>query len=366
MLLAILLIVSFCSFGQQRQSAVWHFGYHYKLDFNKPIPEVTYYQQGPLSIYNFGMWASICDKNGNYQFSAHFNKIFDRDQKLMKGGERLHGAPMLLQPGSLNSEFWTPLIVERPNSIYWVFWYQPNTCVHGSTNELACPGNPNGSINRAIIDMKKQNGFGEVIVQKDLIDTFSARHIAVMVHQNNRDSWLVTHGAMNDEFRAYLINDTGLVRTPVRTTAKPNYGGFSNNLQGQNSIPQHGMMISAPNSELLCACPNGTFMTDDTSCYLYKFNRSNGTLEYKQRLKLPSAVTAHTFSVDSKKIYFLEGNGDPWPNPTGIGMRVWQFDLSLPDTTSTQLSRNSSGRFYSRFGTTGMLAMDGKIYPLCG
>ncbi len=78
-----------------------------------------------------------------------------------------------------------------------------------------------------------------------------------MVHQNNRDSWLVTHGAMNDEFRAYLISDTGLVRTPVRTSAKPNYGGFRNNLQNLTSIPQHGVMISAPNSELLCACPNG-------------------------------------------------------------------------------------------------------------
>ncbi len=342
--------------AQQRQAAFWAFGDAYSINFNEPTLNVKSYNQlFPFYNYNSG-WATICDKNGNFLFGANGNRICDKEFYTMKGGLKLSNQ-RLTRNGGPNTDFWLPMILERGNGIYWTFYYTLNTCAYLSNNEFSCPGAPNGSINRAIVDMNKESGYGAVIRPREVIDTFSARQMAVALQQNGRDAWFITHGAMDNEFRSYAITDTGLNKTPVISRQGPRYDAFPINLNGP--YPISGTMISSPNSELI-ATKTCFLAGTDSNVYIFKINRTTGSVNQLFSIKVPQYCYGLSFSSDSKKLYCFAGSQQSntllrWVYST------FKYDLSVLDSAQVLTSVVNLGFHRSTESNTAMLGPTGAI-----
>jgi hypothetical protein len=320
--------------AQQRQAAFWAFGTTYTLDFNEPTLNVKKYNQlFPFDNFASG-WATICDKNGNFLFGANGNRICDKEFNTMKGGEKLSNQ-RLTRSGGVNTDLWMPLILERGNGIYWTFYYTLNTCSYQSNNEFSCPGAPNGSINRAIVDMNQESGYGVVVRPRELIDTFSARQMAIALHQNGRDAWLITHGAIDNEFRSYAISDTGLNKTPVISHQGPRYDAFPINFNSP-TYPISGAMISSPNSELIAT--KSCFVTGtDSNVYVFKINRTTGAINKLFSIKVPQYCYGLSFSSNSNNLYCFAGT-----HQTNFLYQyvysAYKYDLSVLDSAQVLAS----------------------------
>ncbi len=344
--------------AQQRQAAFWAFGTTYTIDFNEPTLTVNKYNQRfPFGNFRSG-WATICDKNGNFLFGANGNRICDKEFNTMKGGGTLSNQ-RLTRTGGPNTNLWMPMILERGKGIYWTFYYTLNTCTYLSNNEFSCPGAPNGSINRAIVDMNQESGFGAVVRPRELIDTFSARQMAIALHQNGRDAWLITHGAMDNEFRSYAITDTGLNKTAVISRQGPRYDGFPININSSN-YPISGTMISSPNSEYIAL--KTCFITGtDSNVYVFKVNRTSGNINYLFRIKVPQYCYGLSFSSDSKKLYCFAGTNKTNPLHQYV-YNTYKYDLSALDSIQVLNSMINLGLHRSTEGNTALLGPTGTIF----
>jgi hypothetical protein len=342
--------------AQQRQAAFWAFGMSYSIDFNEPTLNVkSYNQRFPFGNFRSG-WATICDKNGNFLFGANGNRICDKEFNTMKGGATLSNQ-RLTRTGALNTDLWMPMILERGNGIYWTFYYTLNTCTYLSNREGTCPGAPNGSINRAIVDMNQESGFGDVIRPRELIDTFSARQMAIALHQNGKDAWLITHGAMDNEFRAYAITDTGLNKTPVISRQGQRYDAFPINVN--SPYPISGTMISSPNSELI-ALKTCWLAGTDSNVYVLKINRTTGGINKLFSIKVPQYCYGLSFSSDSKKLYCFAGTHNANPLFQWV-YNTFKYDLSILDSTQVLASMLNLGLHRSVETNTAMLGPTGAI-----
>ena len=323
------------------------------MDFNTDPPTAAQIGGGfylPFGASQ-GAFATICDANGNFLFGANNNHVFDRNYQLMKGGAMLNNTR-----SASGFEMWMPLIVSRGRGIYWVFYYAVNKCADGM-NTPPCPGGaPNGSVNRAIIDMNRENGWGEVTNHKILVDTFSARQLAVCMNANNQDSWLVTHDALSNQFRVYPITDTGIGPAPVRSNVGRRYDQSA--LQLSSPFPFAGALVSSPNSELLAAQESYINMPDSL-VQIYKLDRASGQVRFLFRVKIPGPSFSPSFSPDSKKLYLFGGRND---NTNAVTNSIFQLDVSVLDSAFVQNSLNVVGNSSATTAATAMLAPNGRIY----
>lgn len=351
------LLISLSTTAQQRQAAYWLFGMTFAIDFNEPTLRV---QRFPFSVpfgNSEGGWATVCDKNGNFLFGVNNNKVVDRNMKIMKGGSKLHNSQPLQLLNTMSNNFWLPMIVERNQGKYWVFHHTLNTCGPNSVNDYACPGTPNGSITRSIVDMSRESGFGEVINQRQLVDTFSARQMGVAMHSNERDSWLITHGAMDNQFRLYAIRDTGMSFVPVISNVGPRYD--KDTVQNYSRYSFSGSLMTSPNSEIIAL--RTTFVAcSDSNVYLFKLNKTTGDVNYMFRIKVRACTYGITFSSDSKKLYCFAGQ--PLFSPVSRPVdSTFQYDLSILDSSSVANSRINIGFNNIYQATVSMLDLHGRI-----
>ncbi|MEM6765396.1 MAG: gliding motility-associated C-terminal domain-containing protein [Bacteroidota bacterium] len=318
----------------QPEANIWYFGsFGNGLDFSSGTPEAM---EGSSMKARFGC-ASICDKNGRLLFYTNGGKystisgeggLWNREHRLMKGSEDFVNGKI----GSSGSK--QPAIAflkPGSDSIYCLFTIETNRQI------------PNEPSNRGLryteIDMRGDNGLGEVIISGQELLKPAASTMAATLHENGVDYWLVTkkYNELTDKYDSYqffLISSNGV--TPYRNQLDP----YPTN---HSTVPGSSMYFS----------PDGSMLMQERSG-IYSFNKSSATIA--AFIYPDEFVGIRCFSHNSQFIY----------STTPHDNRVFQYDLLAPDIPAS--GKEILGGTWEKTVNVDIedlqLATDGKIYGL--
>jgi hypothetical protein len=118
--------------------------------------------------------SSICDANGQLLFYSNGETIYNRNHNIMLNGDKLSGNISSVQ---------SCLIVPVPgnDSIYYLF-----------TSDAIENGYTKG-YSYSIVNMRRDNGNGEVIVKNTLLYAPSTERLTAARHANAVDIWVITN-----------------------------------------------------------------------------------------------------------------------------------------------------------------------------
>ena len=286
-LLILLLLTSISTFSQKKNFNIWYFGYNAGIDFNTG---------SPLSLTNGEIYtregcASICNDNGKLLFYTDGISIWDRNHNIMPNGINLMGDPSATQSAIIVPAY------QQPN-IFYIF------TVDNWQDDLV-----NG-LRYSIVDMSLNNGKGDVVSSSKNIllhDKVSEKLCAIM-HQNQKDVWIVAHDWGSDKFLAYLLTKDSLSTTPVITSIGVSHEGNYSNAVGY-------MKASMQNDRIALAIKNMNTME------IFDFDNSTGKLSNVISVDNIDRAYGVEFSPDGSKLYVSSLHWYPY--------RIYQFDLEL-------------------------------------
>ncbi|MFZ4741577.1 MAG: hypothetical protein ACOYLE_10490, partial [Bacteroidales bacterium] len=189
--ISILLFIFQFDARAQLESNIWYFGENAGITFNTNPP--TALTNGAL---NTGEGcATICNNSGNLQFYTDGVTVFNKNHLVMDNGTGLHGNSSTTQ---------SAIIVPKPGSniIFYIF-----------TNDVQNINNY--GVQYSVVDLSMNSGLGKVISKNTLLIQPTSEKITIVKHSNDTSYWLVTHGALNNNFYSFLINSSGIATTPI-------------------------------------------------------------------------------------------------------------------------------------------------------
>jgi len=323
------LIISFYSCGVlgQNEAANWYFGFFTGVRF-EPAARPLY--NGRL-LSEEGS-ATISDRNGNLLFYSNGNSLFNRSHALLKNSSGLLGDRSSTQ---------NVVIVPQPgnDSIYFVFTV-------GSKQQVDV------GLNYSVVNMKGDNGFGEVVQKNTNLLTSTYEKISAVKHCNNRDVWVTVRKWDSDQYYTYLVTNTGVVSTPVISSTGLSVGGDL-----QNSIG--ALKFSCKGNKLAAALSYGTDKVE-----LLDFNNQTGVLSNPIIFRANTSVLplemsgtyGLDFSPDTHLLYVSVINSVDEP------ATIYQFDITSNNVNNILASRQTIAEtFLASIGNI-QIATDGKLY----
>lgn len=312
----------------QNQANYWYFGKKVGLNFNQSPPQVL----SDGSLQSIEGSASISDQNGNLLFYTNGVSIANKDHQPMVNG----GGIM----GDLSSTNNT-VIVQLPetDSIYYLFTV-------GAAGQLA-----NG-LRYSIINMKRQNGLGEVVQKNGFLYDNTFEKLAAVRHCNRKDVWITVKDWESDAYYTYLLTKDGVNTTPVISNMGVVTNGWVNNSLGTLKFSSDGKKLISIHS------------FDNDLAQLMDFDNSTGILTNPVTFK-PNGVQISpgftgvygaAFSPDNKLLYISS-------RKSNIEKSVlYQFDISVHDETAIMNSRYIIASQDSWDAGAVQTGPDGKIY----
>jgi PKD repeat protein len=277
----------------QREAANWYFGNKAAITFNTH----------PVSVLNDNKYISpvgsvtMSDFDGNLLFYSNGQTVWNKNHQVMKNGAGLktHFA----------SNF-NVLSIPYPGNKYKFYIF---------TLKAVSSTNITSELYYSVIDISNENGNGEVIVKNVLLIDSLDGTMAAVRHSNSKSIWLILHDATKTVYYSYLIENTGINKTPVET----NIGN-----------------VVSPNARVLNASPNGkkiihisyTNNPMSNTIQLYDFNNNSGKLS--DIIVFPTVRSKYyfdcEFSPNCSKLYLsVQDNNVPSNiNPYSI----IQYDLN--------------------------------------
>lgn len=218
-----LLTVSNFLYGQH-QSDNWYFGNKAGVNFSTGSPVAL--TNGQMN-QDEGV-SSISDANGNLLFYTDGITVWNRLHVQMDNGNGLAGGFSSTQV----------MITAKPgtDSIYYIFTVD----MEGLEKGLCY----------STVNINSAGGLGKVIQKNVLLLERVCEKIAVSIHHNQRDKWIVTHGFAypNNKFYSWLLSDSGVSMNPVISVSS-NYIGLNSLLQtetiGYMKISPDGSKIAS-------------------------------------------------------------------------------------------------------------------------
>ena len=295
----------------QERAMVWYFGNNTGLDFSSGEPEVLF---NPVFKAEAGC-SSISDRFGNILFYTNGNQVYNRKNQLMLNGDSLNGTHLVNQ----NS-----VIIPYPenDSLYYLFTLSDIDTIRG--------------FNYSLINMKGENGDGEIIEKNKLITYNLMEKIAAVKHCNNKDYWIITHGYTNN-FYVYKVDENGF----NYDTIKSKTGLVPKADIGYLKVSPAGNKIVLP------------INNDSILAQVFSFNNKTG--------KVNNPINIYK-KVENTYCYGLEfsPNGNYLYLNTG-GKKYKLFQYSLINQMETEI--NASATLIAEGNNYAMqLAPDGKIY----
>jgi gliding motility-associated-like protein len=311
--------ISCCSAHAQNEWNTWYFGSLAGLDFNSGEPRLL--DDGALSTVEG--CASISDKYGNLLFYTDGVKVWDRFHGVMQNGTGLFG----------NFSTTQCQIIPTPgdSTRYYIF-----------TADFQ--GNKDG-LCYSVVDLKKNNGLGEVVQKNKRLKTPVTEKISAVRHSNGRDFWVVAHEWQTSKFLSYLISPAGISAPVFSDQGAVHANGF----QDMNAIGT--LKFNLDGSRLAVA------IHDDNVIELFHFDNATGAIAHDQSLVLKGGAGPYglEFSPNGKWLYASLFNAN----------KILQFDLSEPTGADMVNSAYLVGEdMLSRFSAL-QLAADGRIYVAC-
>lgn len=332
---SLFLIFNSTLFFSQNEFSKWYFGQHAGLDFSTSPPTIL--TNGGIST-SAGC-ATMCDNTGNLLFYGDGTGILNSTHSIMANGGGLLG----------NSNSSQGIIaVKQPgnNSIFYLFVINQN-------------GGNNNMYSYSTIDMSLAAGLGSVTVKNATLYVPSCEKQVAVRHCNGKDVWIVSHEYNTNNFRSYLLTNSGLNLTPVITSIGET-PGMGN---GSGIASTAGQMKISPDGKKLALAVYGASAPSTLGLggfQLFDFDASSGVVSNSLiLLNAPNAIGRPygiEFSPDGTKLY---GVGQA---TFGLPTTLYQWDICTQNTTAIIASQYSLN-----LGTvilTGALqrAINNKIY----
>lgn len=314
----------------QGETANWYFGQGAGIKFVKgSVKPVELSDNAMGIILNREGVASISDCQGNLLFYASGDTIWDKTHNVMLNGAGI-GGNLSASQGIL--------IVPQPNhdSIFYIFHsdaYDTGGVVlfNGSKG-----GVPLGVFGYSVVNINRNNGNGEVILKDSSLGIVSTEAINGVVHQNNKDVWVVAHEYGTDSFYSFLLTASGISDTVISESGPVIWEGL-----GYHKLSPAGKFIA-----------HTYFLSGETG--LFDFDDSTGVIS--NYLAIPSSIVfpyafnnGISFSPQSTKLYVLNfGN-------------LYQYDLSSGVTGTILASKTLVNPGNDLIGTM-QLAPDCRLY----
>jgi len=310
----------------------WYMGRPKAFDFATTPPTVSV--DGASNADKGG--GTVSNANGELLFYTDGQQIWNKNHVTMANGTGItNGGGQATQSG---------LIVKAPGStnLYYVF--------------TVAKSNSNGGIFYSIVDMTLNNGLGGVVSgqkKKTLQTKGVAEKLSAVYHADEKKVWIVGHRAdnavpaINDEFVAFLLTETGITTTPVVSKLGQAFHQFKD---GQMKLSPDGSKIALVHSQGSVG-PN--------VFEVFNFNNATGTitgpiLSINDRFSSFSSVWGLEFSPNSKLIYVTEIESRS---------RLYQYDLTAGNNQAIRDTEVILGEVEFLETFYGLQAgPDGKIY----
>ncbi|MEZ4805582.1 MAG: gliding motility-associated C-terminal domain-containing protein [Bacteroidia bacterium] len=299
----------------QNEANIWYFGYNAGLDFNSGAPVAL--TNGQLRT-DEGC-SSVSDNAGNLLFYTDGVKVYNKKHQIMPNGNGLLGNFSSTQ---------SSIVVPQPgsNSLYYIFTVD------------ATAGN-NG-LHYSIVDMRKNNGNGDIITKNVSLYTPSSEKITAVMHANTKDFWIISHKFRSTDFVTYKLTSTGLSSTNVVSSVGTIHDGLGENARGY-------MKVSPDGTRLALACDAAGFIE------VFDFDNSTGKITNPIKLNYYKPYGLE-FSPNNRFLYV-----GSWGSP---GFIV-QLDLSQTNSANMKASEVEIAKGTHSYAINALqLGPDGKIY----
>ncbi len=310
----------------QYEKENWFFGNKAGLIFNT--------QSGiPEPIVNSAMFAAegsavMSDKKGNLLFYTNGLTVWDKHHKEMPNGKGLKGHFSSAQPA---------LIVPNPSNenLFYVFTI--------TSSDAADADYAKFGFQYSVVDLRKNEWNGDVTEKNHFLFGETIERLAGTRHANGKDFWVVVHELNTNCFLSYLVTESGVDITPVKSYSGSRYPLFSRALNSSMKFSQDGKKIAAVN--------NYTTSGFDIS----DFDNATGTV---------SNSLTYTVSNDNITFYGIEfsANSTKLYLSAPLTGKLYQFDVSQSNLDSIRASEHLVVDDYG-FNIYGLqIASNGKIY----
>lgn len=295
--------------GEQR---IWAFGFRGGLDFTNAAPTPAFTSTN-LFPGDYGS-ASVCNAAGQLLFYTNGFWVWNRDHEIMPeltGG--ISGYTSVVSP-----------TIGYPPLMPW-----DGTYAVQSTAIAAAPARTgiyylfslatSGTLYYSMIDMSMNAGKGGIMPGKKGIYMASGLAQKLTVVKGCNNIWIMTRAKTMNQYRAFELNDTGLVTTPVISDI------------GYLPLSWYNLGVikfSPDGTKMAAACNTG--LSHKGGLELYDFNGQTGTVS--DALVLDSSSTlgyyfGACFSPGNSILYATTSSFSY--NSTFYYGKVRQFDLSL-------------------------------------
>lgn len=264
----------------------WNFGNGAALSFNTSPPKVLTNSK----LHSYEGCSSISDSMGNLLFYTNGENIWNKNHDTMKNGFGLLGH---------NSSTQSALIVKQPGNanIYYIF-------TSDLVDHYLDTNQENYGVNYSIVDIKLNNGLGEVISKNNLLFKNSNEKLTAVKHSNGQDIWIATIKRFTDSIFIYKLSDTGLSNPIIYKNNGHKIGYVDGSYSSQIDKEGTGQMKFSPIGNYLAYVELNSGRLDTNYIHLFDFNNNNGTLSnYKRIISFDKIIFAHQGSA---KIYGLE------------------------------------------------------------
>lgn len=307
-----------------QQNNIWYFGKRAALNFNV---------SPPVPLHNSMMdadegCASVCDTLGKLLFYTNGVTVYNRNHQVMLNGNGLFGNISAVQ---------SSVIIPMPGSIfmYYIFTTDAieNNFAHG--------------YNFSIVDMRQDNGLGEVVSKNNLLSGSCTERLAAARHADGVSVWVITNPRNSNLFNAWLVNCNGISPSPVTST--------SGIVLDSHILMGTGMMKVSPDGKQLCQTHFPIF--DDNTVLpnffqLFDFDNQTGIISNARQVDPGDAkFTSCEYSSNSQLLYLSRA----------YEKKIDQYEARLSTAAAIVASRftiNTTNEGY--YGI--QLAPDEKIY----
>lgn len=220
-------------YGDENQRAnIWYFGNGAGIDFNEeegldpPPRSIT----DPHAMDAPEGTSTISDANGDVLLYTDGETVWNRENGVMPNGTELGGDNV-----SAQSVIIVPFVDDE--TLYYIF----------TTQEVY--GDNTFELKYSVVDMKEDNGLGNVILKDIVLYSRSTERLAAI--EAGDGFWLISHEYGNNTFRTYGITTEGITR-PILSSAGAVHS-FNDPLSGQG-----GMKFSSDGERVAVALVEGS------------------------------------------------------------------------------------------------------------
>ncbi len=293
--LLFVLFFSLIKYGfTQKETYNWDFGDYARLDFNGK--NVQAHKGSALSTIEGS--STISDSDGNLLFYSNGETVWNKDDTIMQNGTGLMGTYSTSQ---------SALIIPDPanDSLYYLF-------------TLGAQG---GNFYYSVINIKHNNGLGEVITKNVWLLDSCTEKLAASRHSNGKDFWITIHTEKGENFYSYLVNASGIQAPVISHVGTVAYGKGT----------QGCMKFSHDQKRIVTVISVTVGIVE-----LFDFNNSTGVVSNPLTIYRAGVATLYypygaEFSPDNKLLYLS------WSDMVDLGdykVYISQFDITSNNQTA--------------------------------